>query len=73
MLSVLEESDMESVRELYETNLFGPIALMKAVIPHMRERKSGVIVNVTSSVTIRPLPLLSIYTGSKAVLCADEY
>lgn len=70
MLNVLEGSEMSKVRDLFETNVFGAIAMAKAVLPQMRERKAGVIVNVSSSVTIKPLPALSVYSASKAALNA---
>lgn len=70
MLNVLEGADMTKVRELFETNVFGAMALTKAVLPQMRVRGSGVIVNVSSSVTIKPLPALSVYSASKAALNA---
>lgn len=70
MLNVLEGSDMSEVRELFETNVFGAMAMTKAVLPQMRSRRSGVIVNVSSAVTIRPLPALSVYSASKAALNA---
>lgn len=70
MLNVLEGSEMSKVRELFETNVFGAMALTKAVLPQMRVRRSGVIVNVSSAVTIRPLPALSVYSASKAALNA---
>lgn len=44
--------------------------MVQAVVPQMRERGAGVIVNVTSSVTYKPLPLLSIYSASKAAVNA---
>ncbi len=44
--------------------------MMQAVLPGMRDRKAGVIVNVSSSVTFKPLPLLSIYRASKAAMNA---
>lgn len=70
MLNVLEGSEMPNIRELFETNVFGAMAMTKAVLPHMRARRSGVIVNVSSTVTVKPLPALSIYSASKAALNA---
>jgi NAD(P)-dependent dehydrogenase (short-subunit alcohol dehydrogenase family) len=65
-----ELTSMETVRALFETNTFGTIAVTQAVLPQMRERKSGVVVNVTSSVTYKPLPLVGIYRASKAAVNA---
>lgn len=70
MLNVLEGTDMSKIRELFETNVFGAMAMTKAVLPQMRVRRSGVIVNVSSTVTLRPLPALSVYSASKAALNA---
>jgi NAD(P)-dependent dehydrogenase (short-subunit alcohol dehydrogenase family) len=70
MLSVLEGTEMSKIRELFETNVFGAMAMTKAVLPQMRDRRSGVIVNVSSSVTIKPLLALSVYSASKAALNA---
>jgi NADP-dependent 3-hydroxy acid dehydrogenase YdfG len=70
MLNVLEGTDMERARELFETNVLGAIAVTKAILPQFRARGSGVIVNVSSSVTLKPLPALSVYTASKAALNA---
>ncbi|WP_235399227.1 oxidoreductase [Sphingomonas sp. SRS2] len=47
-LGAVEEGDEQDVRTLFETNLFGPISLIKAVLPAMRARKSGHIVNISS-------------------------
>ncbi len=69
-LNALEGTPMAAVRELFETNTLGTIAMTQAVLPQMRERRAGVIVNVSSSVTLRSLPLLSVYTGSKAAVNA---
>ena len=60
----------ETVRALFETNTFGTIALTQAVLPQMRAQRSGVIVNVTSSVTLKPLPLVAAYRASKAAVNA---
>lgn len=70
LLSALEGTSMETVREIFETNTLGTIAMTQAVLPQFRQRKAGVIVNVTSSVTLKPLPLLSVYTASKAAVNA---
>ncbi|PZM08669.1 SDR family oxidoreductase [Rhizobium tubonense] len=70
MLNVLEGAEMAKIRELFETNVFGAMAMSKAVLPQMRVRGSGVIVNVSSSVTIKALPALSVYSASKAALNA---
>jgi len=66
----LELISMETVRALFETNTFGTIAVTQALLPQMRERGSGVVVNVTSSVTYKPLPLVGVYRGAKAAVNA---
>lgn len=65
-----ELTGMDTVRELFETNTFGTIAVTQAVLPQMRERKAGIIVNVTSSSTYKPLPLVGIYRAAKAAVNA---
>jgi NAD(P)-dependent dehydrogenase (short-subunit alcohol dehydrogenase family) len=70
VLNALEGTPMETAHELFETNTLGTIALTQALLPQFRLRKAGVIVNVTSSVTLRPRPLLSVYTASKAAVNA---
>ena len=70
MLGALEGISMEKAREVFETNTLGTIAMTQAVIPQFRERHDGVIINVTSSVTLRSLPLLAVYTASKAAVNA---
>jgi len=70
VLNALEGTSMDIAREVFETNTLGTIAMTQAVLPQFRERKAGVVVNVTSSVTLRPLHLLSVYTASKAAINA---
>jgi len=70
MVSPLEGVSMDKIRELLETNTLGTIAMTQAVLPQFREQGSGVIINVTSGVTFQPLPLMSIYTASKAAVNA---
>lgn len=69
-LNAVEGTPMQDAREIFETNTLGTIAMTQAVLPQFRERRSGVIVNVTSSVTLKALPLLSVYTASKAAVNA---
>jgi NAD(P)-dependent dehydrogenase (short-subunit alcohol dehydrogenase family) len=69
-VSPLEGVSMDKIRELFETNTLGTIAMTQAVLPQLRAQGSGVIVNVTSGVTFQPLPLMSIYTASKAAVNA---
>lgn len=64
-VGAFEPMTMSFVRQLFETNTFGVMAMTKAVIPQMRARRSGTIVNVTSSVTLGDFPLASVYTGTK--------
>lgn len=59
-----------TVRELFETNTIGTIAVTQAVLPQFRQRRAGVVVNVTSSVTLKALPLIAAYRASKAAVNA---
>jgi len=68
VIGALEATPMSKAREVFETNTFGVIAMTQAFVPQFRERRSGVIVNVTSSVTLAPMPLASVYTGSKMAI-----
>jgi NAD(P)-dependent dehydrogenase (short-subunit alcohol dehydrogenase family) len=67
-LGAFEATPMATVRELFETNTFGVMAMSQAVIPLFRARRSGVIVNVTSSVTLAPMPLVAAYCASKMAI-----
>lgn len=69
-LAAVEGMDMDQLRAMFETNTFGTFAMTKAVLPQMRERGAGVVVNVTSSVTLLTVPLLSVYKASKAAVNA---
>ena len=69
-LGAFEGTPDATVRSLFKTNVFGTFEMIRAVLPQMRAQGSGVIVNVSSSVTMKPLPLLSAYTASKAAVNA---
>ena len=65
LLSAFEATPAATIREVFETNTFGVIATSQAVVPYFRERRAGTLVNVTSSVGIAPMPLVSAYAASK--------
>ncbi|MBN9685487.1 MULTISPECIES: oxidoreductase [unclassified Corallococcus] len=64
----LEESPLEDLRRQFDVNVFGAVAMIKAVLPEMRQRRSGHIVNVTSMGGFITLPGISYYCGSKFAL-----
>ena len=70
MLAALEGTTMDIARDVFATNALGTIAMTHAVLPQFRARRAGVVINVTSTVTVRPLPFLSVYTASKAAVNA---
>ncbi len=65
LMGALEATTMTRAREIFETNTFAVMAMTQAVVPQFRARRAGVIVNVTSSVVLAPMPLVSIYAASK--------
>lgn len=64
----LEEIPMEEIKNNFETNFFGPIEVIKAVLPQMRAQKYGLIINITSIAGYMGLPYRSIYSASKGAL-----
>ena len=66
--SSVEEGEEAAVRELFETNLFGPIHMIQAVLPVMRKNGSGVIMNTTSIAAERSAVGSGYYAASKAAL-----
>lgn len=68
VVGAFEATPMSHIRIVFETNTFGVMAMTQAIIPQMRERRSGVIVNVTSSATLAPFPLAAAYTASKQAI-----
>jgi NAD(P)-dependent dehydrogenase (short-subunit alcohol dehydrogenase family) len=65
---VLEESSIDDLERQFAANVFGPVAMIKAVLPGMRKRCSGHIVNVTSMGGFITMPGISFYCGSKFAL-----
>ena len=64
----IEEIPTEEIKNNFETNLFGPIEVMKAVLPQMRAQQSGLIINITSIAGYMGLPYRGIYSASKGAL-----
>jgi NAD(P)-dependent dehydrogenase (short-subunit alcohol dehydrogenase family) len=64
----VEELGDDATRAQFEANVFGALAVTRAVLPHMRARRSGHIVQVSSMAALRPRPGLGVYAASKAAL-----
>jgi len=68
LVAGVEEASLEETRQQFEVNVYGPLIMMQAVLPSMRARRSGAIINITSVSGIVGWPSLGIYTGSKFAL-----
>src|SRR5215208_2330894 len=60
-----EESSIEQARAIFETNVFGLIRMTRAVLPHMRQRRSGRIINMSSVLGFLPMPYGALYAATK--------
>src|SRR5690349_5736844 len=65
---VMEESPLSEMRRQFDVNVFGAVAMMKAVLPFMRERRRGHILNMTSMGGHVTMPGIAYYCGSKFAL-----
>ncbi|GFZ97536.1 oxidoreductase [Dyella caseinilytica] len=65
---VLEESPLAEMRKQFDVNVFGAVAMMKAVLPYMRKRRRGHILNITSMGGFITMPGIAYYCGSKFAL-----
>lgn len=68
VVGAFEATPMAHIRRIFDTNTFGTMAMTQAVIPQMRERRAGTIINVTSSTTLVSMPLAAAYTASKQAI-----
>ena len=67
-LGSIEEIDAEEVHHQFDVNVFGPLHVLRAVLPHLRERKSGHVLNITSIGGLKTFPGVGIYNASKFAL-----
>ena len=65
---IMEESPMADLRRQFDVNVFGAVAMMKAVLPYMRQRRRGHILNITSMGGHITMPGITYYCGSKFAL-----
>lgn len=70
LLDCVAEIDMAACRDMFETNFFGTLAAMQALIPVMKEQGSGTIVNISSVAGHIPLPFHSLYSATKFAMNA---
>jgi short-subunit dehydrogenase len=64
----IEETPAQEIKNNFETNFFGPLEVIKAVLPQMRAQKSGLIINITSIAGYMGLPYRGIYSAAKGAL-----
>lgn len=68
LFGAFEATPMATIREVFDTNTFAVMAMTQAVLPQFRARRAGVVVNVTSSATLAPMPLVAVYSASKTAI-----
>lgn len=66
--AAVEEGSVADTQKLFDTNFWGPVALIKAVLPDMREKRSGVIINVSSIAALQTAPGSGYYAATKCAL-----
>ncbi|WP_133273635.1 oxidoreductase [Hymenobacter radiodurans] len=67
-LGSIEEITAEEVHRQFDVNVFGPLHVLRAVLPHLRERKSGHVINITSIGGLKTFPGVGVYNASKFAL-----
>lgn len=60
-----EESSIEQAQAIFDTNFFGIVRMTRAVVPHMRQQKSGRIINIGSVLGFLPMPYMALYAATK--------
>ncbi len=65
LLGATEETSIAEAQALFDTNLFGILRTVRSVLPHMRQQRSGRIVNISSVLGFLPAPYMALYSASK--------
>ncbi|MEU9387885.1 SDR family NAD(P)-dependent oxidoreductase, partial [Streptomyces sp. NPDC048279] len=65
LLAAVEESDDAAVRAVYETNVFGPLAVQRAALPVLRRQRAGHVIDISSIVGFATAPGWGIYASTK--------
>ncbi|WP_442782029.1 oxidoreductase [Collimonas fungivorans] len=60
-----EESSIRQAQAIFDTNFFGTVRMIRAVVPHMRQRGSGRIINISSVLGFVPMPYMALYSATK--------
>lgn len=68
LFGVFEGFSREKVQQQFDVNVFGVMNVTRAVLPHMRARRAGTVINVSSGAGVFGLPMISLYTASKFAL-----
>lgn len=65
LMGAFENASDEQIQRQFDTNVFGLMRVTRALLPHLRQRRAGLIINVASMAGRLPIPLMSVYNGSK--------
>ena len=68
LFGVFEATSREKIQEQFDVNVFGVMDVTRAILPHFRKNKGGLIINISSGAGIFALPMLSLYCASKFAL-----
>ncbi|MBP2159505.1 MULTISPECIES: oxidoreductase [Asticcacaulis] len=68
LVGPVEKTSIEEAKALFDTNVFGPLRMMRAVLPSMRQARQGLIINLSSVLGFLPAPFMGLYASSKHAL-----